>query len=138
MAGTSAVDFIIFNDFNKKFEFEFEKSLLLIEIMSKLSVLTIAGGILLIVSGTGLFFVTHGVFAEQTWFNLKMGLLVILILNGIFFGGKQGAKLKNILRERGPDLNVKIKDVNFKLKLFYTFQGAIFFIIIILAIFKFN
>ena len=106
--------------------------------MSKLSVLLIAGAILLIVSGTGLFIVTHGVFAEQIWFKFKMGLIVVLILNGFFFGGRQGAKLKNIIRESRPDLNSKIGTVNLKLKLFYTFQAAIFFTIIILSIFKFN
>lgn len=108
------------------------------EIMSKLSVLLIAGAMLLIVSGTGLFIVTHGVFAEQLWFKLKMGLIVILILNGFFFGGRQESKLKNIIRESGADLNSKMRAVNLKLKLFYTFQAAIFFTIIILAIFKFN
>jgi len=138
MAGTTAVDFIIFNNFCKKFEFKKEKSLALLEIMSKLSVLLIAGAILLIVSGTGLFIVTHGVFAEQLWFKFKMGLIVVLILNGSFFGGRQGSKLKNMVRERGTDLNSKIKVVTLKLKLFYTFQAAIFFTIIILAIFKFN
>lgn len=138
MAGTTAVDFIIFNNFCKKFEFEKEKSFTLLEIMSKLSVLLIAGAILLIVSGTGLFIVTHGVFAEQLWFKFKMGLIIVLILNGSFFGGRQGSKLKNIIRESGPDLNSKIKAVNLKLKLFYTFQAAIFFTIIIFAIFKFN
>jgi len=138
MAGTTAVDFIIFNNFCKKFEFEKEKSLAFLEIMSKLSVLLIAEAILLIVSGTGLFIVTHGVFAEQLWFKFKMGLIIVLILNGSFFGGRQGSKLKNIIRESGPDLNSKIKAVNLKLKLFYTFQAAIFFTIIIFAIFKFN
>jgi hypothetical protein len=112
--------------------------LALLEIMSKLSVLLIAGAILLIVSGTGLFIVTHGVFAEQLWFEFKMGLIVVLILNGFFFGGRLGSKLNNIIRESGPDLNSKIRAVNLKLKLFYTFQAAIFFTIIILAIFKFN
>jgi len=67
-----------------------------------------------------------------------MGLIVVLILNGSFFGGRQESKLKNIIRESGPDLNSKIRVVNLKLKLFYTFQAAIFFTIIILAIFKFN
>jgi len=138
MAGTTAVDFIIFNNFCKEFESEKEKSLALLEIMSKLSVLLIAGAILLIVSGTGLFIVTHGVFARQFWFKFKMGLIVVLILNGSFFGGRQESKLKNIIRESGPDLNSKIRVVNLKLKLFYTFQAAIFFTIIILAIFKFN
>jgi hypothetical protein len=138
MAGTTAVDFIIFNNFCKKFEFEKEKSLALLEIMSKLSVLLIAGAILLIVSGTDLFFVTHGVFAGQFWFKFKMGLIVVLILNGSFFGGRQESKLKNIIRESGPDLNRKIRAVNWKLQLFHAFQAAIFFTIIILAIFKFN
>jgi len=138
MAGTAVVDFIIFNNFYKKFELEKDKSLAFLEIMPMLSVLTIVGGILLIVSGAGLFIVTKGVFAEQFWFRLKGSLIVVLILNGIFFGGRQGAKLKNIIKESGPDLKSKISSVSLKLKLFYTLQAALFFIIIILAIFKFN
>lgn len=138
MAGPTAVDLIIFNNFCKKFELEKEKALALLEVMSKLSVLLIAGAILLIVSGAGLFIITHGVFAEQFWFKFKMGLIVVLILNGSFFGGRQASKLKNLIRESRPGLNNKIKAVNFKLKLFYTFQIAIFFTIIILAILKLN
>lgn len=138
MVGHSAVDLIIFNNFSKKFELEKEKSLALLEIMSKLSVLLIVGGILLIASGTGLFLVTKGAFGEQIWFQVKMGLIVALILNGSFFGGRQQSKLKKLIRASGPDLNSKVRAVTLKLKLYYTFQVAIFLTIIILAVFKFN
>lgn len=138
MAGTTVVDFIIFNNFYTKFNAQKDKALAFLEIMPKLSILTIVGGILLIVSGTGLFIVTQGVFAEQFWFRLKGCLILIIVLNGIFFGGKQGLKLKNIIKENGHDLNSSIHEVGLKLKLFYIVQAAIFFCIIVLAIFKFN
>lgn len=136
--GHTVVDFIIFNNFSKKFEFEKEKSFALLEIMSKLLVLLIAGGILLLASGTGLFLISQGAFGEQIWFQVKMGLIVALILNGSFFGGRQQSKLRNLIRAGGPDLNSKVRAVNLKLKLYYTIQVAIFLTIIILAVFKFN
>lgn len=138
MAGTTVVDFIIFNNFYQKFETEKDKALAYLEIMPKLSILTIAGGILLIFSGTALFSVTQGVFAEQFWFRLKGCLILLIILNGIFWGGKQGTILKNIIKENGQDLYHKVNSVALKLRLFYVIQATLFFLIIILAIFKFN
>lgn len=138
MVGHTVADFFLFRSFSRRLVVERTKSLVVLELMSKLSLLMIAGAVLLIGSGTGLFFVAGGVFGEQAWFQVKMALVLVLIVNGSFFGGRLQAKLKKLLNENGPEVDGDIKAVNGKLRLFYTMQLVVFFTIIVLAVFKFN
>ena len=138
MVGHTVVDFVLFLSFSKQFAVERERSLTLLQTMAKLSRLVIAGAVLLIVSGTGLFLVTGAVFGEQLWFQIKMGLIVVLVLNGSLFGGRLQTRLKNLLGENGPGANKEIGAVKARLGIFYTVQTAVFLAIIVLAVFRFS
>lgn len=76
------------------------------------------GGILLLLSGTGLMWLTHGVFLQQPWLQVKLGLVVVLVLNEIFVG-KRVVTVTKINR-------------------YYLSQLILFLGIITMAIFRFN
>ncbi len=101
MAGTTVAEYITFNTFSKLFGKERERSLSLLELMKKLSGLLGLGAALLILSGIGLFIITHDVFIHQVWFRIKLALILFLILNGFLVGSRQGSKLKNSINENG-------------------------------------
>ncbi|PSL44172.1 putative membrane protein DUF2214 [Chitinophaga niastensis] len=138
MAGTTVADYITFKTFSKRFEQEKEGSLNLLDLMTKLSVLLGIGAALLIVSGIGLMFSTGGVFAHQIWFKIKLMLILMLILNGFLVKGRQESKLKKNIDGNSSNLHEQIKGTILHLKTFYLVQMGIFFVIIILAVFKFN
>ena len=138
MAGTTVAEYITFNTFSKLFGKERERSLSLLELMKKLSGLLGLGAALLILSGIGLFIVTNGVFIHQFWFRIKLLLIFILILNGFLVGGRQESKLKKGINENGIHSNEQINKAMRNLRIFYRVQMGIFFVIIVLAVFKFN
>lgn len=138
LAGTTVVDYVIFKTFWKLFDQEKEKSTSLFQAMSKFTMLIGIGAALTILTGIGMMALTHGVFGEQLWFRIKFILVIILILNGLLVGRRQGLKLMKIINDRNSDYTQQIKSVRSKLKRFHLFQLIIFFTIIFLSVFKFN
>lgn len=138
MAGTTVADYITFKTFSHRMEAEKEAPIQLLELMAKLSVLLAIGAALLITSGIGLMFCTAGVFAHMIWFKIKMMLLLVLILNGFLVKGRQESTLKKNINGNTLSLSEQVKGAILRLKIFYVVQMAVFFVIIILAVFKFN
>jgi len=133
MAGTTVVETVTFNVFSKSLRNEGGPSLSLLNLMDKMGALLGIGAALLIISGTGMMIVTHGAFAHQIWFKIKLGLILTIILNGFLVGLRQMTKLKKSL-----DAGEKANDVIGNIKLFHLAQITIFFMIILLSIFKFS
>jgi hypothetical protein len=133
MAGTTAVSFAAFrnlSDFLSRsqdsIDYYFKKTL-------GLSRLLLLGGILLVLSGVGLLILTHAY--GQVWFQMKMGLVVALILNGSLFGGRQEQKIKKILE--GPDGYLqKLRQPMASLRAFYVIQLSLFLAVVSLAVVK--
>ena len=133
MAGTTVAETVVFYIFSKSFQKDGAPALNLLGLMDKLSALLGIGAALLIISGTGMMFITHGAFAHQIWFKIKLGLILTLILNGFLVGGRQSSKLKRRL-----DVNEQLTGIISNIKLFFMAQMILFFTIILLSIFKFN
>lgn len=133
MAGTTVADTVTFNAFSQSFRKDGTPSLTLLALMDKFSVLLGIGAALLIISGTGMMIITHGAFAHQIWFKIKLTLILTLILSGFLVGGRQKSKLKKNL-----DRREQAETAMGNIKLFFLAQMGIFLVIILLSIFKFN
>jgi hypothetical protein len=133
MAGTTVADTVTFNTFSKSLQIDGKPSLTLLALMDKFSALLGIGAALLIISGTGMMIITHGAFAHQIWFKIKLALILTIILNGFLVGGRQKSKLKKNLNS-GDQAYSAISNI----KLFFLAQMGLFLTIILLSIFKFN
>jgi uncharacterized membrane protein SirB2 len=138
MAGTTIVDYLTFKTFWKLFEQEKEKSRSLLQIMSRFSRLIGIGAAVLILTGLGMMVITGGVFGEQGWFRIKFALVILLVLNGVFIGRRQGSRLRKLIIDSGFDLTRQTTRLQKNLNRFYLTQLAIFLVIIFLSVFKFN
>lgn len=138
MAGTTVVDFTTFKTFWKQFYEDKEKSMGLLMATSKFSRLTGIGAALLVVTGIGMMALTNGIFGEQLWFRIKIGIVVALMLNGLFFGRRLGIKLRKTLSADAPYLTAQINRIRVNLNIFFTLQFILFFCIVFLSVFKFN
>jgi len=102
-----------------------------------LSSLLILGGILLVLSGTGLPILTHAY--GQLWFQVKMGLVAMLILNGILFGSRQEQKLKRALDATtvlNGESHLQPRQPMANLRTFYAIQLVLFLGVVVLAVVK--
>jgi len=134
MAGTTVADYFIFKKFWKQFETDKVSAAVIYKAMSGFAVLFGIGFLLLLVSGVTMMGITHGAFGEQSWFRIKFGLIIIIILNGIFIGRRQGAKLRKYL----PGGEESLVQVKRNMNLFHLLQFVLFISIYILSVFKFN
>jgi hypothetical protein len=138
MAGTTVVDFTTFKTFWKQFYEDKEKSMGLLMATSKFSRLTGIGAALLVVTGISMMALTNGIFGEQLWFRIKIGIVVALMLNGLLFGRRQGIKLRKTLSADTAYLTEQVNRIRVNLNIFFTLQFILFFFIVFLSVFKFN
>ncbi|MFL5743459.1 MAG: DUF2269 family protein [Niastella sp.] len=138
MVGTTVASFVTFRAFKNRFNQKSESSTGLLQLLSNLAPVKGIGGILLILSGIGLTYITGWVFLHMLWLQVKLCLILLLPLNEILIGNKQQKKLKTAFFENNPDSTAVIKIAIPKISIFYTIQLLLFFGIFVLAVFKFN
>ena len=148
MAGTTLVEYLLTKHFWKLYASDRSRAIATNEAGFNFHLIVNIGIILLILSGVSMLVITQGVFAKQIWFQIKIGLIVIIAINGSAFGRKQDAKLKRLIsmeklnfqddprgQENRKDDLMKVKN---RLDLFYISQLIMFLTIFTLSVFKFN
>ena len=140
MAGPTLVDYIITKQFWKQYVNDKTKGIAIYESVSKFVMLFGIGIILLILSGITMMALTHGVFGEQIWFRIKFGLVILIIINGIAIGRRQGVKLRKILfaESVGNNVEASLLKIKSNLSAFHVSQLVLFIIVFVLSVFKFN
>jgi len=79
-----------------------------------------------------------GAWWEQLWFMVKMTLVILLVLNGMFVGNKQGFKLREMIGDNAPDFIQRATNIRGTLNRFYIIQLAIFIIVILVSVIRFD
>ena len=137
MAGATVTDYLTFKTFWKFADHGDNRALSLLPLMAKYGGLVRTGAAILFLTGTGLL-VMEGAWWEQLWFKVKMALVILLVLNGVFIGNKQGHKFREMIAGNAPDFIQRTTDIRGTLNRFYIIQLAIFFIIILVSAIKFD
>lgn len=138
MAGLTLADYIMFRQFWKIFHVDLEKARGIRTATSKLPVLLATGFILLVLSGVTMMAITHGVFGEQLWFRIKFALVVIIFVNAMVVGRRQGGKLNKALFQPDTSSSYGLAGIRNNIRLFHLAQMVLFITIFSLSVFKFN
>ncbi len=80
LAGTTLVDYILTRHFWKQYFQNPFQAIAINDATSKFQILFGIGIILLILSGITMMGITHGAFGEQIWFQIKFGLVILIII----------------------------------------------------------
>ena len=140
MAGITLADFVTTKQFWKQYANDKPKAIAINSAMSKFPKFFGIGIILLILSGIIMMAITNGAFGEQTWFRIKFALIILIIVNGLAIGRRQGTRLRKLLLPGTPDENTNVKFLKVKstLNWFHITQITLFTMIFVLSVFKFN
>lgn len=140
MAGTTILSYLFYKRFWMQFAIDRSKGIAIHSALSGTASLFGIGFLLLILSGVTMMFITHGAFGEQTWFRIKFGLILIIVLNALLVGRRQGRKLRKYLASTASDDSAVKQFLKLKgnINLFLIAQMLLFLIIFILSVFKFN
>jgi len=137
MAGTIVVDSMIYRAFWQQYNTDRERSVNLLAVSGKFGRVTGIGAALIILTGVGMMAVTHGVFGEQLWFRIKFGLVILLIVINLI-ARRRGLKLRKAIVLTDPGSSAFVINARAFLGRYFTAAFAIFFLIILLSVFKFN
>jgi hypothetical protein len=139
MAGATFIDFMIFKLFWKVYPSDKAKGMVIGDTLYTLQRFMGIGMLVILVSGVAMMVYLHQVWGQQIWFRVKMGMLVLIIVNGFGVRGRTGSTLKKLLAEgSSPNFEAKLSNLKRKLTLAQPFQLLFFLIIFILSVFKFN
>ncbi|WP_143306208.1 hypothetical protein [Chitinophaga vietnamensis] len=136
-AGTTVVDAVIFRQFWKQYDRGRAGAGIVLQAMSPFMLLMRAGIGLIILTGVGMMAMTHGVFGEQLWFRIKFGLVLLLIINALAFGGRQRNRLQKAMAAGDSNTNDMVL-LKGRLNTFHIVQLALLFVVILLSVFKFS
>ena len=89
MAGTTLVEYLFTKHFWKLYASDRSRAITSSENGFNFHLVVNIGIILLILSGVSMLLIFQGVFAKQIWFQIKIGLIVIIAVNGSVVGRKQ-------------------------------------------------
>jgi hypothetical protein len=138
MAGTTITEWVVFRSFVSLLKKQDKAALSLFRLLLGLGRLLLAGGVLLLLSGIGLTILSEGVYLQQLWLQVKLGLILLLPLNGLLVGSPQMKQVRNSLSSEDIGLHLAVHPAVRKLTLFHSGQLVVFLTIIILAVFKFT
>ncbi|HZY35811.1 MAG TPA: hypothetical protein VFE53_04140 [Mucilaginibacter sp.] len=140
IAGTTLVDYVIFKQFWKQLAIDGRNGVVINEATSKFPLLFGVGFLLIIVSGVYMMYVTNGAFGEQIWFRIKFALVIIILINGVVVGRRQGLKLRKLLAGELPGKKIgdELAKVRRNLNVFHNSQLLLLLAIFTLSVFKFN
>jgi hypothetical protein len=149
LAGSEFADLSISARLGKYLSTDKRRALILLEASSALAPLIAIGGILLILSGTGMAIELKGAVTQALWFRVKMPLVLLVILNGFVMARPNGLRLKQLLldatavndggqiSERVARSDDSIGQLRNRRRAIYLFQLLLIIIIFVLSIFKF-
>lgn len=138
LAGTTLADYIITGYFWKQYAIDKRGGIAIQQAISKFRFIPAIGLLLLIISGVGMMALTRGVFGEQIWFRIKFGIVIVIIINALTAGRRQGSKLKKLLLIEGENPGVALLKIKRNLRGYHIIQIILFFIVFVLSTFKFN
>jgi len=136
MAGTTVVDYFTFKTFCELAGQTDNKAIGLLPIMARFGILVRAGAVLLIVSGVSMLVVEKWTMWQQLWFKIKMLLVILLILNGMFTGNKLGSDFRRVVAHSSANFMHQTDLLRHNLNCFYLIQLVIFLAIIMLSVIK--
>ena len=136
MAGATFIDFVTFRSLSKILSTDRAKALVLEESLRKLQRVMGIGMLIILASGVMMMVRLHELWGAQIWFRIKMGMLALIIINGLLLRRRVGANLnKTLFQETAGDKFGKVKTYFMLIQLV---QLILFIVIYVLSIFKFN
>jgi hypothetical protein len=140
MAGATFIDFMTFKQFWKVFPGDKAKSIFMEDFLYKLQRFMGIGMLVILVSGVLMMVYLHQVWGQQLWFRIKMGVLLLIIINGLGIRRRMGSKLKKLITEGVPGsvFNAELSRLKSNTGLVHIFQILFFLIVFVLSVFKFN
>lgn len=138
--GITLANAIAQNQFWKLYDTNKEQGLAGFKATTKFRAFGIIGLMVSILTGLVMLWLFNWSMTELLWFKIKLGIVVLLFVNGFTIGRTTSDKLDAILNseKNADDLKPETIRLRRNMQVFQLTQLTMFIIIIILAVFRFN
>ncbi|GEP96687.1 DUF2269 family protein [Chitinophaga cymbidii] len=136
MAGTTFADYFTFRQMLKYLRQDAQKAIAVNTATARFSMLMGLGLALLILSGVLMVSVYGHAFTTQVWFRVKMGIVLLILLNGLLIARPSMTKLRKLLPlgENGKEVSALQK----RISIFHITQFLLFVLVFVLSVFRFS
>jgi hypothetical protein len=139
MVGTIFAGFLTNQQLWKCLPYDRDRALTIVRATARYRVAGALGGLLIVLGGILMMVAVHGAFMHQIWFKVKMGILVLLIVNMVVVERPAGNRLRRMLYDdEGPVDVVAMAAARRGLLLFYLLQLVLFLLVFVVSAYKFN
>lgn len=135
LAGSIFMDFFFTRQFWKMKTPGQDDKITVVAMIEKIQKLMGAGGLLTILSGIWMISLVSA-WTEQPWFHLKMGVLLLVLFNALFFRRKLGKPLFDAAR--GETVEERLIRLKNQLNTVQLSQIVLLIGMFVLSVFKFN
>jgi hypothetical protein len=137
--GTLLAGAVAFSQFWKLYDENKATGIAAFKAFSKLQPMGMIGLLLLILSGVGMLWFYNWSFMSLLWFQIKLGLIVLMLISGFTYGRTTTLKLQTLLMEgANPKISAgEITALRNNLRRFQMIQISLIVLIIIMSTFRF-
>lgn len=137
LAGTTFVDYMLFRQFWKVYADDNTRGSVIKDLLHRLQRYMGVGMLLIIASGVVMMAYLHQVWGKQLWFQVKMGILLVIIINGLGIRRRVGGKLDRLIAGGTPSV-AALSGLKRNISIVHIVQLLLFIIVFTLSVFKFN
>jgi uncharacterized membrane protein len=137
-AGTCLIDLVIFRYFWSIYPQRAQEGVAIEHLLIRLQRVMAIGMMLIVVSGVMMMFYLHAVWGQQLWFRVKMGVLLLIIINGLAFRRTLGNRIHTRVAAEPDGLWTHQASLRPGITTVQLVQLMLFVIIFTLSVFKFN
>jgi len=139
MVGTFFAGFLTNQQLWKCLPYDRERALTIVRATARFRLVQAVGGGVILLGGILMMTAVHGAFMHQVWFRVKMGILLLLIVNMIVLERPAGKRLRRMLYNgQEPVDHPALSAARKGLLLFYVIQLGLFLLIFVFSAYKFN
>jgi hypothetical protein len=137
-AGMSLVDLILLQYFWSIYRLHLQEGVVIERLVGRLQRVAAVGMVLIILSGVTMMFYLHAVWGQQLWFRIKMGVLLLIILNGLSFRRVMGKRIHARVMQESTVRWTEQGSLRAGVTLVQLAQLVFFLVIFVLSVFRFN
>jgi uncharacterized membrane protein len=137
--GISIANYLSYRRFWREYVFNKSKAFAVLEGIMKYPRIIAIGLILSVISGITMMNLAFSAFMYEAWFHVKLSLIIIVILNTVLIYRFTKRIRKNLIsKDDEIILQQKVGMLRKKVQISVLFQLALFFLIFVIAVFRFN
>ncbi|MBC9929088.1 hypothetical protein [Chitinophaga qingshengii] len=139
MSGVVLAGFMANRRFWKVYASDRLRAAAILDLTARFPIIMGVGMLLLLVSGIYMMALVHGTYGEQLWFRIKMGMVVLLVLNSVV-GRRLGKKMRPVLLavSSNEKIETSLEPIKGQLTLFYMIQLLLLLAIFTCGVLKFT